>query len=151
MNIRNDFVGNTATSRYTVDFVSSMFGVFFLHRAIILTLQLDLSFTKEVCHCVVVALKPQYLSKDLCHRNLIANVSLFISIHLLSLSWKCGICSKSKQTNWTERQSFALRTLLSKTHGHQNYLRRMIGSIVSRRHWMLKNNYRIIIIQSLKS
>lgn len=70
-------------SRYCV---FNAFFFFFFHEAIILTLQLDLSFTKEVCHCVVVALKPQHLSKGLCHRNLIVNVSLFISIHLLSLS-----------------------------------------------------------------
>lgn len=85
MNNRHVFVGNTATCQHTVDTVSSAFVLFF-HGTIILTFQLDLSFTKEVCHCVVVVLKPQYLTKGLCHKILTAYVSLFISIHLLALS-----------------------------------------------------------------
>lgn len=98
MNNSGAFLGNTATCQNTVDIVSSGLVLFF-HGIIILTLQLDLSFTKEVCHCVVAALKPQYFTKGLCHKILIANVSLFISIHLLALSWKCGVYT----TNWNKQ------------------------------------------------
>lgn len=64
MTNRHAFVGNTATCQHTVDTVSSALVLFF-YGTIILTLQLDLSFTKEVCHFVVVAFKPQYLTKGL--------------------------------------------------------------------------------------
>lgn len=98
MNNRDAFVGNAAICQHTVDTVSSALVLFF-HGTIILTLKLDLSFTKEVCHCVVVALKPQYFTKGLCHKILTANVSLFIFIHLLGLSWKCGVYT----TNWNKQ------------------------------------------------